>query len=151
LKYLEVPKYRIRPRPGRFLVDKLFVLIILSALLYLGIYVNYYLLNTKIPSYLNVLFIVGIIFLVIMELLLCYVKYGNYAYEFYDSKIVVDDGKIHEINYSDVHAVHYSSNFLDKEFSTGSIIIELKNKHKIKLKYLDSPNQAYFLMQKHLK
>ena len=151
MKYFEVPKYRIRPRPERFLVDKLLILIGLGILLYLGIFVNYFLLDSHIPLYLNILFIIGIVLLIILELILCYIKYGNYAYEFYENKLVIDDGKVHEILYSDVHAMHYSSNFLDKEFSTGSIILELKDKKKVKLKYLDSPNQAYFLMQKNLK
>ncbi|GEM_PF-1982547 len=151
MKYLEIPKYRIRPRPERFLIDKLLILIGLGILLYIAIFVNYFLLDSKIPTYLNLLFIVGIIFLIIMELILCYVKYGNYAYEFYQNKIIVTDGKTHEILYSDVKNMHYASNFLDKEFSTGSIVLELKDKKVIKLKYLDSPNQAYFLMQKNIK
>jgi membrane protein YdbS with pleckstrin-like domain len=151
VKYFDVPKYRIRPRPERFLMDKLLVLLGLGVLFYLSIYVNYYLLNSTIPTYLNVLFIISIILLVIMELILCYVKYGNYAYEFYEQRLVVSDGKTHEIPYSGIKQIHYSTNFLDKQFNTGSIVLEMKSKRNIKLKYLDSPNQAYTLMQRYIK
>jgi len=151
VKYFDVPKYRIRPRPERFLMNKLLILLGLGVLFYLGIYVNYYLLDLSMPLYLNILFIFGILLLVIMELILCYVKYGNYAYEFYEEKLVVNDGKSHEIPYSEIKHIHYSSNFLDKQFNTGSIVLEMKSKKNIKLKYLDSPNQAYTLMQKYVK
>lgn len=151
MKYFDVPKYRIRPKPERFLMDKLLILLSLGILFYLGIYVNYYLLDSTIPLYLNILFIVGIVLLVIMELLLCYVKYGNYAYEFYEQKLVVNDDKTHEILYSEIQHIHYSTNFLDRQFNTGSIVLELKSKKNVKLKYLDSPNQAYTLMQKYVR
>ena len=151
LKYFDVPKYRIRPKPERFLIDKLLILLGLGVLFYLGIYVNYYLLDSTIPIYLNILFIFGIILLIVMELILCYIKYGNYAYEFYEQRLVINDSKVVEIPYSEVKHVHYTSNFLDKQFNTGSIVLEMKSNRNIKLKYLDNPNQAYTLMQKYIK
>lgn len=151
MKYFDVPKYRIRPKPERFLMDKLLILLGLGVLFYLGIYVNYYLLDSTIPLYLNILFIVGIVLLVIMELILCYVKYGNYAYEFYEQRLVVNDGKSREIPYSEIRHINYSTNFLDKQFNTGSIVLEMKSKKNIRLRYLDSPNQAYTLMQRYVK
>jgi len=151
VKYLDVPKYRVRPRPERFLVDKVLILIGLGILLYLGIYVNYYLLATDIPMYWNWLFIIGIILLIVMELIVCYVKYGNYVYEFHEHKIVINDGNVRDVNYSDIHSTAYGVNILDRLLKTGSIVLTLKDGKKVKMRYLDNPNQAYMYIQKSMK
>jgi hypothetical protein len=151
VNYLDVPKYRIRPRPERFLVDKVLILIGLGILLYLGIYVNYYLLDTVIPVYLNWLFIIGVVLLIILELIVCYVRYGNYVYEFYEHNIVINERVAHNVNYSDIDSVNYSTNFLDHWIKTGSIVLTLKNGKKVKMRYLDNPNQAYILIQSNMK
>lgn len=148
MKYIDIPKYRIRPKPERFLVDKIIILLGLGLLLYLGIYINYYLLVQTIPEYFNWIFIIGIILLCIIELIVCYIRYSKYIYTFYDKRIVISNYKNTEIYYSEIKTVNYTRNIIDKWIKTGSIIIELKNEKKIKLKYLDNPNQAYMLIQK---
>jgi membrane protein YdbS with pleckstrin-like domain len=126
----------------------MFVLFGLGILLYLGIFVNYYLLSTSIPIVLNWLFVIGIILLIVLELILCYVKYGNYVYEFHEQRIVVNDGQDRSIPYTEIKHLSYSTNFLDGWFKTGSIVLELRDGQKVKLKYLNNPNQAYVLIQK---
>ncbi len=148
MKYLDIPKYKTRPKPERFLIDKVFILFGLSILLYLGIYLNYYLLDAVLPSYLNLVFIIGIVLLCVLELILCYVKYSNYTYSFYDAKLIIIKHNTIEISYSQIKSLSYVNNFIDKRFKTGSIVLNLKNGESVKLKYLDSPNQAYLLMQK---
>lgn len=150
MRYVDAPKYRVRPVPGRFLFNKAVLLILLGSLLYLGIYVNYYLLNRLIPSVLNWIFFIGILLSFIMELAVCYVRYGNYIYEFYNDRIIINEGKKHTVSYSNIIKAVYASNFFDKWFNTGSIILELSDGKKLMLKYLNNPNQAYFLIQKHL-
>jgi len=151
LKYIDIPKYRIRPKPERFLIDKILVLLVLGFLLYLFIYVNYFLLDKSIPNYWNWLIIVGLILLGVLHLLVCYIKYSNYLYSFYDQRVVILTNKTNEISYSDIKSTSYITNFIDKRLKTGSILLELKNGKKVKLKYLDNPNQAYLLMQKNFK
>ena len=151
MKYLDIPKYSIRPRAERFLIDKILILFGLGILLYIGIYVNYYLLGRDIPVSLNIIFITSIVLLCIIELILCYLKYSNYNYTFYDTKVIINKNKKTEINYSEIKQISYATNFIDKRIKTGSIILELKNDTKVTLKYLDNPNQAYFLIQKSLK
>lgn len=146
MNYIDIPKYRIRPKPERFLVDKILILLGLGILLYLGIYINYYLLVQTIPEYFNWIFIIGIILLCITELIVCYIRYSNYTYTFYDERIVISNYKTTEIPYSEIKNVSYANNIIDKWIKTGSIIIELKNNKKIKLKYLDNPNQAYLFI-----
>jgi hypothetical protein len=148
VKFIDIPKYRIRPVPGRFLVNRLLVLIGLGILLYLGIFVNYYLLSTSIPEFWNWFIIIGIILLIILELIVCYVRYGNYVYEFYEERVVINDSKTRSITYNDIKQLSYTITFLDKWFKTGSLVLELKDGKKIKLQYLENPNQAYVLMQK---
>ncbi|MGV8171821.1 MAG: PH domain-containing protein [Candidatus Woesearchaeota archaeon] len=151
LKYFDVPKFRIRPSPGRFLFDKLLVLFGLGILLYLGIYVNYFLLSSTIPKVLNILFIIGIFLLIVLELILCYVKYGNFVYEFYDEKLKLNYSDVHELSYSDMSSISYRVNLFDKMFRTGTITILSRDGKKFKLKYLNNPNQAYLLIQRHVK
>jgi hypothetical protein len=116
--------------------------------LYFAIFVNYYLLESTIPSIINWFIIIGIVILGILELILCYVKYGNYVYEFYDSRISVLADKKFNISYASISKSSYSHNILDKWFKTGSILLELNDGKKVKLKYLTNSNQAYFLIQK---
>ena len=151
MKYFDIPKYKVRPRPGRFLFDRVLILLGLGVVLYLGIYVNYYLLSTDIPVVLNWMFIIGIILLIVLELILCTIRYGNYSYEFFEQKVVITDGDTRKVSYADIKHVYYAYNFVDKWFNTGSIVLELKSGKKVKLKYLTSPNQAYLLMQNYVK
>ena len=132
-------------------MDKLLILLGLGILLYLGIYVNYYLSDLSIPLFVNWMFIIGIVLLIVLELILCYLKYGNYLYEFREHNLVIIDNQTREISYSNIRGVHYYTNFLDTWFKTGSIVLNMKDGKNIKLKYLDNPNQAYFLVQKSIK
>jgi hypothetical protein len=141
----------VRPKPERFLIDKVLILLGLGVLLYLGIYINYFLLDKSIPDYLTWVVIICIFLLCVLELILCYLKYSNYSYSFYEQKVIIVKHVTTQVSYFDIKKLSYSVNFIDKLFKTGSIVLELKNGKKIILKYLDNPNQAYFLMQKNVK
>jgi len=151
LKYIDVPKFRIRPSPRRFLFDKLLVLLCLGILLYIGIFVNYYLLNSSIPMIFNMLFMLCIMLLILLELILCYVKYGNYVYDFYDERVRIGLSDVNEVSYNNISSISYVENFFDRWFRTGTIVMVLKDGKKLKLKYLNNPNQAYLLIQRHVK
>ena len=151
MSYIDIPKFKVSPKPERFLVDKILVLIILGALLYIGIYVNYYLLNQMIPTVLNWIFIIIILIILIIDALLCYMSYGHYNYEFHDNRMLINDGHISEIKYVDVKQLSYASNILDRLMKTGSISLTTNDGKKIKLKYLYNSNQLYFWLQKVIK
>jgi uncharacterized membrane protein YdbT with pleckstrin-like domain len=148
VKYLDVPKYKVRPRPDRFLFDKVLILIGLGILLYLGVFVNYYLLDKTIPTYWNWIIIVGIIIILVLELILNYLKYSNYSYEFKENHLTINKHKVEEIAYRDIKNISYKSNIIDNKFHTGSIILDLNDGKTVKLKYLDNANQAFIWMQK---
>jgi hypothetical protein len=151
LKYFDVPKYKVRSRPGRFLFNRLLISIVLGILLYMIIFTNYYLLDLSIPSAMNWLIIVGILMFVSLEFIWGYVKYSNYSYEFYEQKVVINDNSTRSIPYDDLKLIRYSSNLIDRWFKTGSVILESKDGKYVKLRYLENPNQAYTLMQKYVK
>ena len=151
MKYLDVPKYKIQPRPERFLFNRLLISICIGILLYVIIYSNYYLLNKSVPASINWLLSVGIVLLIIIELISIYLVYGNYSYEFFEQKIIINSGTTRSIPYDELRHIHYAANFVDKWFKTGSVVLELTDGKKVKLKYLDNPNQAYTLMQKYVK
>jgi hypothetical protein len=151
LKYFDVPKYKVRPRPDRFLFNRLILSIGLGIFLYIIIYANYYLLNESIPSYINWFIIVGILLWLCIELISCYVRFGNYYYEFFEQKVIMHTRTTKSVNYDELKHISYSSGFVDKWFKTGSMVLELKDGKSVRLKYLDNPNQAYSLMQKYVK
>ena len=151
MKYFDVPKYKVRPRPGRFLFNRLMLSIGLGIALYLIVFVNYFLLDKWIPSAFNWLLIIGILLFISLELIWCYVKYGNYSYEFFEQKVIINSSITRSVSYDDISHIHYSSDFIDKWFKTGSLVLQLRNGSNVKLKYLESPNQAYILMQKYVK
>ena len=151
MKFIDVPKYIVRPKPNRFLIDKVLILLLLGGLLYLGVFVNYYLLDTNIPTYWNIIIVVGIVIILALELILCYLKYSNYSYEFHEEYIKIADAKSKTINYHDILTVEYSANIIDKKLNIATIILKLKDGSNVKLKYLDNPNQAFTWIQKMLK
>ena len=151
MKYFDVPKYKVRPKPGRFLFNRMMLSIGLGILLYIVIFVDYFLLNRSIPAVFNWLLIIGIILFISLELIWCYIKYGNYSYEFFERKVVINNNTTRSVSYDDLSHIQYSAGFIDRWFKTGSLILQLKNGKTVKLKYLDSPNQAYTLMQKCVK
>ncbi len=148
---LNIPKYKVRPSPERFLANKLLILIVLGVLLYVGVYVNYYLLSESIPGFLNLIFVVGIIILLVIDSLLCYMQYGRYEYVLYDDRLELNYGKIKKIQYSSISRISYSQGFLDRMLKTGSIVIRLNDSRKIQMRYLHNSNQTYFWLQKHLR
>jgi hypothetical protein len=148
LKFLDIPKFKVRPNPNRFLIDKVLMLVGLGILLYIMIYVDYYLLDKDVPLAVNLLVIIGVVLLCVLELIVSYVRYGNYSYEFHEKRIVINGYQSRSIDYSDIHNVSYSTNFLDTWLKTGSIVLELKDGKHVKLKYLNNSNQAFFLLQK---
>ncbi|HYD02838.1 MAG TPA: PH domain-containing protein [Alphaproteobacteria bacterium] len=146
-----VPKYRVRPHPERLLLDRVIALAVLGILLYIGIYINYYIVSATIPPLLNWLIITGIILLLTLEAILRYVQYNNYSYDFYEHKLVVNNGKMREIKYSDITDISYNHSSLDRLMHTGSIVITLKNSHKVNISHLKNSNQAFLYLQKHIK
>lgn len=151
MRYLSVPRYRVRPSVGRFLFDRFLIITGLCILLYLGIYVNFYLLGRSIPAAWNWTIIIFMMLLIVMEMILCHVKYGTYVYEFYDEKLVMNCSKTKELSYSAILRVKYSSGTFDRWFKTGDIVITTNDGRTFKLRHLTNPNQAYLLIQRHAK
>ena len=151
VKYIDIPRFKVRPNPNRFLVDRVLMLLGLGTLLYIMIYVDYYLLDKGVPLVVSLMVLFGVILLCILELILSYMRYGNYSYELHEHRLVINGKNSRSIDYSDIKNIGYSTNFLDKWLKTGSIVLELKDAKKVKLRYLNNPNQAYFLLQKSIK
>jgi len=72
-------------------------------------------------------------------------------YEFYDEKLIMHYSTVKELSYSSITHVYYRINMFDRWFKTGSIIIINDGGKTFKLKHLENPNQAYLLVQRHVK
>lgn len=145
---LEIPKYKIKPKPERFLINHVVLLIFLGLLLYFGIYINYWLLQSEIPGVLNGIYVMSVILILIIDGILCYVKYGNYEYVFYPDMLKIITNHEKKINYSEIKSIKYETKLFDKYFNTGTIILMLNENKKMKLKHLKNSNQIYFYVQK---
>ncbi len=145
---LDLPKYKTKPKPERFLITHVFLLVFLGCLLYLGIYINYWLLQSGVPVLLNWIYVVSIVLILIMDAILCFVKYANYEYVFYTDKLRINANKQKIIYFADIKKYSFEENFLDKKLKTGSIILILRDNKMIKVKNVVNANQIYFYLQK---
>ena len=145
---LDIPKFKSNPVPGRYLLTKILVLVVLGVLLYSGIYINYWLMVQGIPSVVSWIFIVAIVLLLILEILVSYIKYSRYEYIFYDNRIKIIEKKITTIDYDIIKQISFKENILDKPFHTVSIVLELNDGSKNILRNIQDINQIHFFLQK---
>jgi hypothetical protein len=147
---LDIPKFKTRPKPSRYLITKIIVLFFLGILLYIGIYVNYWVVGSAIPEILNGIFIAGIIMLLALEIILCYVKYSQYYYLFYNQRVELRELKVSSIDYSRIVKLSFDDNLIDKWFKTSTIILQLDDTSNkmIKIRHITNGNQIYFFLQK---
>ena len=152
MKYLpDIVQLRASPKPERFIFTYGLFLFLLGILLYIGIFTNYYLLNTPIPVELNLVYIGGIILLLILEILLSYVRYHTMVYSFYEQYLEINTAKHVHIDYTAVSSMKFCANRIDGLFSTGTIILRLSNGKKIAIKHIVKANEIYFFLQKKVK
>jgi len=131
-------------------MPKIILLIFLGILFYLGIWINFYLLDKKIPLYINIILIIFVIILLIMDFILSYIKYSTYEYRFYNNIIEIDVKRKNTktVEYHNIKNVDYEKNLWDKIFNTGSLIINLKNNKKQKISFIDHSRNYYMYMKK---
>jgi hypothetical protein len=147
---LDIPKFKTTPKPSRYLFTKIIVLILLGILLYAGIYANYWVVDSTMPGLLNWMFIIGIIIILTLETILCYVKYSQYEYTFYSQRLVAHEQKVQSIDYGSIVKMSFAEGMVDKWFKTSTIILQMddRNIKDIKIKHITNGNQIYFFLQK---
>ena len=148
---LDVPRFKVSPVPLRYLIPRIALLIFLGLMLYLGIYVNYYLLSESIPILTNWLFMACIGILLILQIILSYVRHGQYYYTFYEKHLEISETKRNSISYDSISDISLHENLLDRWFKTSTILMILDDASKakkIKICNVTMGNQIYFFLQK---
>ena len=149
--FLDIPRYRIESRAERFIFSRTFMIILFGIVLYVGFYVNYYLLQESIPEYINWVFAVGMIFILAINVLTCYTIAGQNTYIFYDKKLEIRSNDKRFINYSSIKNVVYEENIIDQWFKTGTLVIyldETADTRKLKIQNVVRGNEVYFFIKK---
>lgn len=131
-------------------MPKIILLIFLGILFYIGIWVNFYLLDKKIPVYINIMLVILVILLLIMDFILSYIKYSTYEYRFYNNIIEIDLNRkdTRTVEYKNIKNVNYEKNLWDKILNTGSLTINLKNNKKQKISFIDHSKNYYMYLKK---
>jgi len=151
MPYLDVPRYKVHPKPERYMVDFVVTGIIIASLIYIIFFVDHYIRNTVMPVMLVSWIIIIAIFLLAISAMAVFAKYHNYAYILYSDRIEFHENKIKTIYYKNVVDARPSWNKLDHWFRTFTLEIIMNDGQKATIKNLPDNNQFLFLFQKLLK
>ena len=139
----EQPQYTLSQDLKRVLVPKILQLIGLGAVFYLAIWLNLFLLDVEssIKLYVAIGAVVVLVIAVVLESILLAQKVNKNKYLFYSNRLVFK-GK--EVPYVNIKHVSFRQNFVDKMFTTGTIVLH----PDFKIEKIPNLNQVYFYIQK---
>ncbi len=146
---IDLPQFRAFVNPARYLIPRVGYVILLTLLLYCGVIVNYFLIAKTIPSAIHWTIIIVLILIVALESILSYVKYEQYSYTFFNSKIDCVAKKKSSIDVKSITSYAFTQKILDKWMNTGTIVLTLSSGKKVYLRNLQNPNQVYAIVQKY--
>lgn len=121
---MDLPLYSVRPNVVRVLVPKVFWLIGLAVLLYFGVWLNLFVMDVVIPSYINFLVVAVIFVFVLVEVLLTYLQVSGCKYYFFAGRLEFRGRKPKTLDFRYVTGMFVSKNFFDRLLGTGTIRVE---------------------------
>lgn len=151
---LENLQYKVKPKLLRVIIPKAFLLIMLGILLYIGIWINFYLIPKEMPTFINIVLIIFVILLLIMDFILSYIHYSVYEYRFYDQHIELDFGRKEgeSIEYSKIKNIDYKRNLWDNIFDTGNLVLNIKDEYgyktNINVPFIEHSKNYYMYLKK---
>ncbi|MBN2421217.1 hypothetical protein JXB27_02970 [Candidatus Woesearchaeota archaeon] len=131
----ELPEHTIKPNPVRIVLPSFLTTISLGILFYIGIAINVYLLNMRIPGTINFLIFAVMVLLAIIQSLLSYVQTSKTAYLVYKNRIQAGSDYV---MFNSVQTISESKNFFDSLFGTGTIKI-----NNLKMKSVPNIEQTF--------
>ncbi len=139
----EQPQYALSQDLKRVIVPKILQLIGLGAVFYFAIWLNLVLLDVEssIKLYVTIGAAVILVIAVVLEIILMAQKVNKNKYLFYSNRLAFK-GK--EVPYVNITNVSFRQNFIDKMFTTGTIVLY----PDFKLEKIPNLNQVYFYVQK---
>jgi membrane protein YdbS with pleckstrin-like domain len=145
---LDIPKFKSSPKVGQFIFYRIVLSILVILLLYLTVFVNYWILQITVPSFINWVFIIVFILSGLIVYVHSQIRFNNFHYLFFDDHMEIYDKRILKVDYLTMKNISYKQNLIDKKFNTGTIIISMNSGKSLSLKHLIDSNQVFFFMQK---
>ncbi len=133
--------------PQEYIVKKSLILLVLGVLLYIGIIINYTLLNISIPIILNAIYTTAIILFIIIQILLDHIHYAKYSIAIDNKGVEIANPKPQHIAHSAIKKVHVTMNMFDKMYRTSTVTIQT-DKKTIVIHGVENANTIHFHLQK---
>lgn len=132
---MEAPRFIIRASETRVIIPQIFKVAGLSAIFYIGVWLNAFLLEIDIPAIVNLITIAGLMLLVIVDIIVQYIKTRRNKLELYlDRAIKTPEGNT--LMWTDAGMTTIETNILDKIFKTATISLG-----SIQMPYVKEPEK----------
>jgi hypothetical protein len=120
---MEVPNYSTKQNTARILLPRVFILLLLSGLLYIGIRVNFYVFNKEFPNAVNYAIIGGIVILALADIFMTRSRNKENKIYFFNDRIEVRGKENFSVMLGTVANAEVKKNIADMLFRTGSIVL----------------------------
>ena len=117
-----MPQYTLKPDINRMVAPWALKLIGISAVFYIGIYLNIYLLKIEMPPYINMFILAFLLVLIIAQSILYHVKFAKYRYLIYINRIEYEGKTPRTFLYDDFQQAELKQNLFDKMFGFPPLI-----------------------------
>ncbi|NQU78142.1 hypothetical protein HQ545_00055 [Candidatus Woesearchaeota archaeon] len=120
---MELPQYTLKPDANRMVAPRIIMMLLLSAFLYIGVRVNFFLIgwDVSIPTFINIFILVLIAVIAATQVILYHIKFAQYKYLFYTNRVEFNGKKTKTFLFSDFSSADLKQGLFDKMFNTGSI------------------------------
>ncbi len=120
---MEIAQYSVKPSITSIILPQFFKLIALCAVFYGGVWINFFLLDKKIPSWANITVIFLLLALLGGQLFITKKRAGKYHYDFFTNRIEFYGKKLQSILYSDIQQIIVKRSIFDIITGTGSVVL----------------------------
>lgn len=120
---MEVPNYSTKQNTARILLPRVFILLLLSGLLYIAIRVNFYVFNREFPNIINIAIVGGIAILTLADIFMTTSRNKNNKIYFFSDRIELRGKENLSISLATVANAEVRKNIADILFKTGSIAL----------------------------
>lgn len=125
---MEVPSYSIKQNITRILFPRILNLLLLSALLYVGIRVNFIVFSIEFPNIMNIFTIMAIMVAAAADVFLVKSKNKYNKVYFFNDRIEISGKEQKRIMLAAVNNTQVKKNLFDKVLNTGSILLDDGNR-----------------------
>lgn len=120
---MELPNYSTKPNTTRILFPKIALLLVLSALLYFGVRINFIVFNKEFPMMVNISVIVVVVVFAVIEVILTNKRAKDNRVYFFNDRIEIRGKGSFTIGLSTISNIDVKKNLVDKLLNTGTVVL----------------------------